>query len=248
MALQRREFLKIGAGSAVMALIGSSGSARSPEKGEIGPEPGWHPLTWSLIRRAEASFSPRSIDTSQVERVIAETSAAQGSVKAPVIKWLPDPSSAYAHLSGYGLDELLKMGSATLWSGRALPWRGDDRSLNNTRCVRLEVVWDIVGVEEHDQALMAPKLLAKSAAMAGGMSAQGVFEVRAIAAQIGWLETSLPVAACNAVDEIDFLLSSGMSEDDELVRHHLKAFGAYELGLLATWETHEGIVCVPRSR
>jgi hypothetical protein len=149
-------------------------------------------------------------------------------------------------LRDYGLDELLEMAPATLWSRAALPPRADDRSLTNTRCVRLEVVWHIVGVEEHDRALMAPKLFAKAAAMTGGISAEGVFEARAIAAQIGWLETSLPAAACHAVDEIDFLLTSGMPEDDELIRHHLRAFRAYELGLLATWETPEGVVCIAR--
>ncbi len=232
-----------------MGLVGPPGIAVAAKVEQTRPDLVWHPLTFSLIRRAEdASPGPRNVDTSQVERVIAETSAAQGYARSPVIKWLPDPSSAHAHLSDRGLEKLLKMGSATLWSGRALLRRGDDRSLKNTRCVRFEVVWDIVGVEEHDRALMAPKLAAKSAAMTGSMSANDIFEVRAIAAQIGWLETSLPVAACNAVDEIDFLLTSGMSEDDELVRHHLRAFRAYELGLLATWETHEGTVCVPRSR
>jgi len=163
------------------------------------------------------------------------------------MKWLPDPFSAFAHLKDYGLTELLEMAPATLWSGAALPRRTGDRSLKNTRCVRFEVVWDIVDVEEHDRALMSPKLLAKSQAMAGGLSAEAVFKVRAIAAQIGWLETSLPVVACHAVDEIDFLLSSGMSENDEVIRHHLRAFRAYELGLLATWEMPDTIICVHRT-
>jgi hypothetical protein len=184
---------------------------------------------------------------SQVERVIAETSAAQGHTRPPVLKWLPDPFAAFAHLKDYGLNELLKMAPTTLWSRAALPKRADDRSLKNTRCARFEVVWDIVGVEEHDQALMSPKLLAKSQAMAGGISAEDFFEVRAIAAQIGWLEASLPVAACHAIDEIDFLLTSGIPEDDELIRHFLRAFRAYELGLLATWETPAAVICVPRS-
>jgi hypothetical protein len=247
MAIDRRDFLKIGAGSAVMTLVGSSGITASAKE-QTRPELGWHPLTWSLIRRAEdASSAPQNVDTSQVERVISEMSAAQGCARSPVIKWLPDPFSAYAHLKDHSLDELTKIDSATLWSSAGLQRRSDDRSLTNTRCVRFEFVWDIVGVEEHDRALMAPKLVAKSEAMAGGMSAEDVFEVRAVAAQIGWLETSLPVAACHAVDEIDFLLTSGIPEDDELVRHHLRAFRAYELGLLATWETPEAVLCVPRS-
>ena len=248
MAVHRRDFLKIGAGSAVVGLVGAPGISVTANKVEqTRPELGWHPLTWSLIRRAEdASSGPRNVDTSQVERVIAEMSTTQGSAKPPVIKWLPDPFSAHVRLSDYGLAELLKMGSAKLWNRASLPQRVDDRSRETTRCVRFEVVWDIVGAQDHDRTLMAPKLLAKSAAMAGGMSAEEVFEVRAVAAQIGWLETSLPAAAGRAVDAIDFLLTSGIPEDDKLVRHHLKVFRAYELGLLATWETPAAIICVSR--
>jgi len=248
MAVHRRDFLKIGAGSALMGLGRIPGITAWAKDAQTRPELGWHPLTWSLIRRAEdASSAARNVDTSQVEQVIAETCEAQGCASPPVIKWLPDPFSAFAHLMAYGLNELLEMAPATLWSRAALPKRANDRSLKNTRCVRFEVVWDIVGVEEHGRALMSPKLLAKSQAMAGGMSAEAVFQVRAIAAQIGWLETSLPVAACHAVDEIDFLLAAGLPEGDELVLHHLRAFSAYELGLLATWETPEAVICVPRS-
>lgn len=247
MAIDRRDFLKIGAGSAMMTLVGPSGVTASAKDEQTRPELGWHPLTWSLIRRAEdANSAPQNVDTSQVERVIAGTLAAQGCTRPPLMKWLPDPFSAFAHLKDYGLTELLEMAPATLWSGAGLPLRTDDRSLENTRCVRFEVVWDIVDVEEHDRALMSPKLLAKSQAMAGCISAEDVFKVRAIAAQIGWLETNLPVAACHAVDEIDFLLSSGMLENDEIIRHHLRAFRAYELGLLATWETPHVVLCVPR--
>jgi hypothetical protein len=248
MAISRRRFLEGGAGLVGMGLVGPPGITVATQVEQSRLHLGWHPLTWSLIRRAEdASSGPRNVDTSQVERVIAETSAAQGSARSPVIKWLPDPFSAYVHLNDYGLHDLINMGSATLWSRAAQPQRGDDQSLKNTRCVRFEFVWDVVRVEDHDRALMAPKLLAKSGAETAGMSAEDIFEVRAIAAQIGWLETNLPVAACRAVDEIDFLLTSGMPEDDELVRHHLRAFRAYELGLLATWETPEAVICVPRS-
>jgi hypothetical protein len=89
-----------------------------------------------------ARSGARNVDTSQVERVIAETAAVQGSARSPVIKWLPDPFSAFAHLRDYGLDELLEMAPATLWSRAALPQRAEDRSLTNTRCVRFELVWD----------------------------------------------------------------------------------------------------------
>jgi hypothetical protein len=93
---------------------------------------------------------------------------------------------------------------------------------------------------------MAPKLLAKSKAIAGNASAEAVFEVRAVGAQIGWLETSIPMAAVEAVANVELFLSSGFSEHDEPVHHQLRGFEAYELGLLATWETPSAVICVPR--
>ncbi len=56
---------------------------------------------------------------------------------------------------------------------------------------------------------MAPKLLSKSRAVAERASAEAIFKVRAIAAQIGWLETCLPVAAAQAVADIELYLSAG---------------------------------------
>ena len=104
----------------------------------------------------------------------------------------------------------------------------------------------LVRSEEHDKALMAPKLLSKARVMAENASAEAVFKVRAVAAQIGWLETCIPVVAAQAVTDIELFLSSGFSE--ETIHHQLRVFEAYELGLLATWETPDAIICVPRSR
>jgi hypothetical protein len=72
------------------------------------------------------------------------------------------------------------------------------------------------------------------------------FKVRAVAAQIGWLETCIPVVAAQAVTDVELLLSAGGSE--EPIHHRLHVFEAYEFGLLATWETPAGIICVPRYR
>ena len=83
--------------------------------------------------------------------------------------------------------------------------------------------------------LMAPKLLSKARVMAENASAEAVFKVRAVAAQIGWLETCIPVVAAQAVTDIELFLSSGASE--ESIHHQLRVFEVYELGLLATWET-----------
>jgi hypothetical protein len=167
-----------------------------------------------------------------------------GRADKPVIKWLPDPFAAHDLLSSHGLDELLRMGTAGMWRRRASPGPFDDRSLDSSFILR-GVIADIVGVEGHDRALMAPKLHAKSRAIAENASAELVFQVRAIAAQIGWLETCLPVAAAQAVADIELLLSAGFAETDKQIYHQLKVFEAYELGLLATFETPDGLICIP---
>jgi hypothetical protein len=170
-----------------------------------------------------------------------------GRAKPPVIKWLADPSGAFDHLSRYGLDALLRMGAASLWRRAGTSVSFDDRSLDLS-FVLGRLVADIVGVKDHDRALMAPKLLAKSVAMARDAPAESVFKVRAVAAQIGWLETSMPVAATQAVANVELLLSSGFSERDEPIHHRLRVFEAYELGLLATWETPDALICAPISK
>jgi len=217
--------------------------------GLVGPAEAshWHPLTRSLLDRARrAGPAPGPADTALIERVILDLADASGRADKPVIKWLPDPFAAHDLLSGHGLDELLQMGTAGMWRRRASPGPFDDRSLDSSFVLR-GLVADIVGAEHHDRALMAPKLRAKSHAIAEGASDRAVFEVRAIAAQIGWLETCLKVAAAQAVGDIELFLSGGSAETDEPVYHQLKVFEAFELGLLATWETPDALVCVPTS-
>jgi hypothetical protein len=91
---------------------------------------------------------------------------------------------------------------------------------------------------------MAPKLLSKARVMAENASADTVFKVRAVAAQIGWLETCMPVVAAQAVADVELFLSAGVPEKS--IDHQLRAFEAYELGLLATWQTPGAIVCVAK--
>jgi len=78
--------------------------------------------------------------------------------------------------------------------------------------------------------------------MAENASAETVFKVRAVAAQIGWLETCIPVVAAQAVTDVELFLSSGASK--ESIHHQLNVFEVYELGLLATWETQDAVICV----
>ena len=89
---------------------------------------------------------------------------------------------------------------------------------------------------------MAPKLAAKR-----NPAADQPFEVRVFAAQIGWLETSIPDAAVEALCRIEVLLSQGLPEVSEPVHRQLEIIEAYQHGLLATWETPDAMVCVPRS-
>jgi hypothetical protein len=235
MDIDRRSLLSGAASLALTGLVGTS---------EAG---GWHPLTRSLLDRARRAGSvPGPVDTAGIERVILDLVDASGRTDKPVIKWLPDPFAAHDLLSSHGLDELLRMGTAEMWRRRASPGPFDDRSLDLSFVLR-GLVADSIGVEDHDRALMAPKLLAKSRAIAKGASAEAVFAVRAAAAQIGWLETCLPVAAAQAVADIELFLSAGSAETDEPVYHQLKVFEAYELGLLATWETPDALICIPTS-
>jgi hypothetical protein len=94
---------------------------------------------------------------------------------------------------------------------------------------------------------MAPKLLSKARVMAENASAEEVLKVRAVAAQIGWLETCIPAVAARAAVDIELLVSSGFADLDETLHHQLRAFEAYELGLLATWETPSVLLCVSRT-
>jgi hypothetical protein len=86
---------------------------------------------------------------------------------------------------------------------------------------------------------MAPKLTAERRA-----APQAVWKTRAVAAQIGWLETSLPAATADALCAIEDLLSAGHTEVSEKIHHQSRVFEAYENGLLAMWETRDELVCV----
>ncbi len=69
--------------------------------------------------------------------------------------------------------------------------------------------------------------------------------VRAVSSQIGWLETSMADVAAQAVSNVELLLSCGGSENSAEIDNQLKIFESHEYGLLATWETSDGLLCVP---
>jgi hypothetical protein len=94
----------------------------------------------------------------------------------------------------------------------------------------------------HDRFFMAPKLRAKSQAIAANASDGEVFRVRAVSSQIGWLETSMADAAAGAVSKIELLLSTGAPEQSVAIDDQLKVFESYERGLMATWETPDAFI------
>lgn len=79
----------------------------------------------------------------------------------------------------------------------------------------------------------------------GADGSGATWSVISAAAQIGWLETCIPVGTAQAITNIELDLSTGVSK--EAIHHQLRVFEAYELGLLlATWETTNAIICLPR--
>ena len=119
----------------------------------------WHPFTRSLLDRArQASLVDGRANRALIERLIHQETVTQGYANPPVIKWLADPFEAFAYLSGLGLDELLQMGTAQLWR-RARPAMDIDEDRLNSAAVLGSRIAELVRSAEHDNALMAPKLL-----------------------------------------------------------------------------------------
>jgi hypothetical protein len=98
----------------------------------------------------------------------------------------------------------------------------------------------ILGVEEYDRMLMAPKLLAKSRAMSANRSDEEIFKIRAVSAQIGWLETSMSEAAAHVISNVELLLNSGASKGSVAIDNQLMTCEAHEHGLLAAHSDRGG--------
>ncbi len=182
-----------------------------------------------------------------VERTIRQLADASGYTEPPVIKWMDTPTDAFDHLSRFGLDALLDMGTTGFWRRFQPPASSDVDTFDRAFEVRM-LANELLGVDEHDRLLMAPKLRAKSQAISANASDEEVFRVRAVSSQIGWLETSMADAAAQAVSNVELLLSAGASEGSVAIDHQLKVFESYECGLLATWETPDAVICVQRIR
>jgi hypothetical protein len=243
MNIDRRHLL-IGA-----AVAGTFGPVRAgPNPLPLGiPDTGyWHPLTRSLLKRARRIGHCRTApDRAMIERIIRQLTDLSGHAERPVIKWMDTPSDVFDHLSRFGLDALLDMGTAKFWRTFRPRPSPDARAFDRAFEVRM-LASDLLGVDKHDRLLMAPKLRAKSGATSENASDGDVFRVRAVSSQIGWLETSMADATAEAVSNVELLLSAGASEGSVVIDHQLRVFETHELGLLATWETPAELLCIPR--
>jgi hypothetical protein len=237
MQLDRRQAIL----SIAMALVARSARAK-PERIES-ELPECHRLTRSLIERARrASTATNRVDTDAIERVICRM--AKTSRGKPVIRWMANPADAFAHLRKLNSSEL-GTSLAALWRVRRSRPPCNEDAFERSFRVR-ELASEILRPEEHDRILMAPKLSAISETRRAGACPAELKRVRAACFEIGWLETSLPAVATESICAIEALLASGEQPGSDAVLGRLRTFEAYELGLLATWESPTEIICVLR--
>jgi len=244
MDIDRRRLL---VGAACIALTGPVGG-RGVSASLVGPNAsgseGWHPLTRSLLERAQRiGWGCPAPVRAMAERTVRQFADASGWTKPLVIKWMDTLTDAHVHLSRFGLDALLDMGSTSFWR-RAQPHVSPDEETFERAFEARIMANELLGVDEQDRGLMAPKLLAKCQAMSANLSDEEVFLVRAVSSQIGWIETSMADAAAQAVASVELLLSTGASEGSVAIHHQLKIFESHESGLHATWETQDALICV----
>jgi hypothetical protein len=241
MDMDRRSFLTGGPAFAGLAVLpGEYPVAGFNSVNDLAATFGLHPFTVSVLERAAGAWS--AVDRAKVERVMHQRAEYLGHRLPPVITWLPGPQAAFDYLSRHGLANLLRMENAAFWRQSGCPEM--DEEILDRWCVVRRLATEGLRPDEHDRALMAPKLVAKQNPSANPDAA---FKARAVAAQIGWLETSIPDATVEALCRVEVLLSQGLSETSEPVHHQLGIIEAYQHGLLATWETPAELVCVPRS-
>jgi hypothetical protein len=204
--------------------------------------PECHQLTRSLIERARrASTTTNRVDFDAIERIIRRM--ARASKAPPVIKWMASPADAFDHLRRLNSSDL-GTGLAALWRVRRSCPPCNEEAFERSFRVR-QLASEILRHDEYDRTLMAPKLRSISEARRAGASPTELRRVRAASFEIGWLETSLPAVATESICAIEALLGSDAQPGSDAVRDRLRTFEAYELGLLATWETRTEIICVP---
>jgi hypothetical protein len=238
MEFDRRQAILAAASALVTLGAAPAGAARSDTQ-----MPECHQLTRSLIERARrASTATNGVDTDAIERVIRRPAEAFG--RPPFIKCMPSPEDAFDHLRKFNASGL-GTSLAALWRVRRSCPPCNEEAFERSFRVR-ELASEILRPDAHDRILMAPKLSAISETRRAGASPADLQRVRAACFEIGWLETSLPAVATESICAIEALLASGEQPGSDAVICRLRTFEAYELGLLATWETPDELICVPR--
>lgn len=238
MELDRRQVLL------TVALTLATGRARAEAGRSESELHECHQLTRSLIERARlACTATNRVDLDAIDRLIRQTADRAAIDSPPVIKWLTSPTDAFDHLRKLDSSEL-GTNLAALWRVRRSCLPCNEEAFERSFGVR-QLASDILRPDEHDRILMAPKLNAISEAKRAGAPPAELRRVRAVCFEIGWLETSLPAVAVEAICAIEALLASGAWPGSDAVRDQVRVFEAYELGLLATWETRTEIICVP---
>jgi hypothetical protein len=206
MDINRRKLLGNATASATFAMVGHGMSVFGIGSALARPDSSkphrWHPLTRSLLERASSiNRGNAAPNRGKAERAIRQFASRSGWTKSLVIKWMDTPTNAFDHLSRFGLHALLDMGSASFWRRAQPPVSRGEETIERAFEVRM-LANKLLGVDEQDRILMAPKLLAKSQA---NLSDAEVFLIRAISSQIGWLETSIADAAAEAVSNVELL-------------------------------------------
>ncbi|MGA2995869.1 hypothetical protein [Bradyrhizobium sp.] len=231
MDIGRRELLAGATSLGLATMVRSPGAITVRAEYLIAEAPRWHPLTRSLLDRANRAG--QQLDRSRVERLIHELAGEHG---RPVIKWMDAPGRAFEYLLRYPLDELAQMPTAQFWSYPPTISAASEDDQERSVGLYLHAT-RVLKVEEHGRALLAPQLFHKAQAIASQPLPEQVLEARAVAAEIGWIETSLPGAAAGAIRAVEDLLSVGCAKGSMQIYHQLMVFEAFECGLLATWET-----------
>ena len=189
-----------------------------------------------LLPRAHDELGRRT----RVERIAHEVAEEHG---RPVIKWMDTPARAFRHLCRYPLNELAQMPIARFWPAPQLGPVQEYAELE--RSLDLYVLANrLLGVEDHCGELLGARLDFRARLTGASPVPAAVFKARVLAAEIGWIETSLPAVAARAIRAVEDLLSAGYAESSMEICHQLRVFEAFERGLLATWETPKELVCL----
>ena len=148
MDIDRRQLLVGTVCSALTGAVGGRGVGPSLVEPDVSGVQGWHPLTRSLLERAQRIGRGRCApDRAMVERTIRQFADASGCAEPPVIKWMDTPTDAFDHLSRFGLDALLDMGTTSFWRRSQPPASRDEETFDRAFEVRM-MANELLGVDE----------------------------------------------------------------------------------------------------